>query len=157
MSFAMKLSLILTLNFLRISLSLHVAYRVNKKFENTSKSVNLFADDKRGKNICMKHICITKYMHGFTINKTCIFHHGCGKYSNLWCSSKWKMDLQVKKMKVRHSDKAKTLSPVSIITPKAKTNYSFPQLKGRTMKTYFQMNCFKPTFLKHLTEECTFC
>ena len=41
--------------------------------------------------------------------------------------------------------------------PKAKTNYSFPQLRGRTMKTYFKMNCLKPTFLKHVTEECTFC
>ena len=56
-----------------------------------------------------------------------------------------------------HSHKDKTLSPVSIITHKAKTNYPFHQLKGRTMKTYFQMNCFKLTFLKHLTEECTFC
>ena len=46
----------------------------------------------------------------------------------------------------RHSDKDKTLFPVSIITPKAKTSYSFPQLKGRTMKTYFKMKCFKPTF-----------
>ena len=75
---------------------------------------------------------------------------------NLWCSSKWKMDLQVKN-ESRHSDKGKTLSPVCIITSKAKTNYSFPQLKGRTMKTYLQMNCFKPNFLKQLTEECTFC
>ena len=41
--------------------------------------------------------------------------------------------------------------------PKAKTNYSFPQLRGRTMKTYFKMNHLKPTFLKHVTEECTFC
>ena len=41
--------------------------------------------------------------------------------------------------------------------PKAKANYSSLQLKGRTMKTYFKMNCLKPTFLKHVTEECTFC
>ena len=41
--------------------------------------------------------------------------------------------------------------------PKAKTNYSLSQLRGRTMKTYFKMNCPKPTFLKHVTEECTFC
>ena len=118
MSFAMKLSLILTLNFLRIPLLfiVHVAYRVNKKFENTNKSVNLFADNKRWKKICMKHIWITKYIHCFTINKTCIFHHGCGKYSNLRCSSKWKMYLQVKKMKVDIVTKPK-LSPLSLSSP----------------------------------------
>ena len=32
-----------------------------------------------------------------------------------------------------------------------------PRLRGRTMKTYFKMYCFKSIFLKHVTEECTFC
>ena len=118
MSFALKLSLILTLDFLRnlLLVIVHVACRVNKKFGNTIKSVNLFADDKRSKNICTKYICITKYIHCFTINKTCIFHQNIPKYSNLWCSSKWKMDLQVKKMKVDIATKAK-LSPRSLSSP----------------------------------------
>ena len=32
-----------------------------------------------------------------------------------------------------------------------------PQLRGRNMKTYFQMYCFESTFLKHVAEEWTFC
>ena len=31
------------------------------------------------------------------------------------------------------------------------------KLRVRTMKTFFKKYCFKSTFLKHLTEECTFC
>ena len=36
----------------------------------------------------------------FIFSKTCISHRGCKNYSNLWSSDKWKMDLQVKKLKV---------------------------------------------------------
>ena len=42
------------------------------------------------------------------------------------------MDLQVKKLKVEISaTPGKTLSPVPIITLKAETNYSFPQLREK--------------------------
>ena len=60
-----------SLNILRILLFfiIHVACRVNKKFRNTTKSVNLFPDHKRWKYICMKYISITKYIHCFTVNK----------------------------------------------------------------------------------------
>ena len=36
----------------------------------------------------------------FIFSQTCICQHGCEKYSNLCCSNKWKMDLQVKNLKV---------------------------------------------------------
>ena len=36
----------------------------------------------------------------FIFSQTCISHHGCEKYSNLWCSDEWKTDLEVKKLKV---------------------------------------------------------
>ena len=32
-------------------------------------------------------------------SQTSISHHRCEKYSNLWCSNKWQMDLQVKRLK----------------------------------------------------------
>ena len=84
----------------------------------------------------MKYICITKYLHCFTINKTCIFHRGCGKYSNLWCSSKWKMDLQVKKMKVNIVTKAK-LSPRSLHHPQGKKKLLIPLVKGEDYENLF--------------------
>ena len=72
------------------------------------------------------------------------------------------MDLQVKNMKVDIStnprqnsllgpyhhpqDRDKLLSPN---TPPPQ------QLRGR--KNYFKMSCFKSTFSKQVTEECTFC
>ena len=60
------------------------------------------------------------------------------------------MDLQVKKLEEEISaTPGKTLSPVPIITLKAETNYSFPQLRERPKETYFEMYCFKSTFLKH--------
>ena len=58
----------------------------------------------------------------------CIFHHGCRKYSNLWCSSKWKMDLQVKKMKVAIVTKVK-LSPWSLSSPQGKNKLLIPPVK----------------------------
>ena len=60
------------------------------------------------------------------------------------------MDLPVKKLKVDISaTPRKTLTLVPIITTKAETNYSFPQLRENTKKTCFEMYCFKSTFLKH--------
>ena len=55
-----------------------------------------------------------------------------------------------KKLKVDISATPKKNSDTGpIITPKAEANYSFHQLKGRTKKTYFEMYCFKSTFLNH--------
>ena len=85
----------------------------------------------------MKYICITKYIRCFTINKTCIFHHGCGKYSNLSCSSKWKMDLKVKKMKVDIVTKAKKLSPQSLSSPQDKNKLLIPPVKGEDYENLF--------------------
>ena len=64
-------SFIDSLNLLRILLSfiVHVGCRVNKKFRDTTKFLNLFPDQKRCKYICMKYIYITKYIHCFPINK----------------------------------------------------------------------------------------
>ena len=50
-----------------------------------------------------------------------ISYTGCEKYSNLWCSDKWKMDLQVKKLKVDISATAKKDSDTGpTIPPKQK-------------------------------------
>ena len=83
----------------------------------------------------------------FIFSQTCISHHGCEKYSNLWCSDKWKMDLQVKKLKVDISANPRKNCHWSLSSPQAETNYSFLQLRGRTKETYFERYCFKSTFL----------
>ena len=70
------------------------------------------------------------------MNKRCIFHHGCGKYSNLWFSSKWKMDLQVKKMKVDIVTKTK-LSPRSLSSPQGKNKLLIPPVKGEGYENLF--------------------
>ena len=60
------------------------------------------------------------------------------------------MDLQVKNLKVdipANPKKGSDNGP--FITPKLELNYSFPQLRERTKKTYFEMYCFKSTFLNH--------
>ena len=49
------------------------------------------------------------------------------------------------------------LSPRSLSSLSRQRQTTHPQLRGRTMKTYFKTYCFKPTFLKYVTEECTFC
>ena len=86
--------------------------------------------------------------HKFIFSQACISHHGCEKYSNLWCSDKCRMDLQVKKLKVGISATPRKNSVTgAIITLKAETNYSFPQLRER--ETCFEMYSFKSTFLKH--------
>ena len=51
------------------------------------------------------------------------------------------MDLQVKKLKVNS-----LTGPYH--HPKAETNYKFSELRERSKKTYFEMYCFKPNFLK---------
>ena len=84
----------------------------------------------------MKYISITKSIHCFTINKTRIFHLGCGKYSNLWCSSKWKIDLQVKKMKVDIVTKVK-LSPRSLSSPPRQKQITHSPNKGEDYENLF--------------------
>ena len=73
--------------------------------------------------------------HKFIFSQACISHHGCEKYSNLWCSDKCRMDLQVKKLKVDISATPRKNSVTgAIITLKAETNYSFPQLRERGLR-----------------------
>ena len=49
------------------------------------------------------------------------------------------------------------LSPWSLsLTPRPRQITHSPYLRGRTMKTYLKMYCFKLTFLKLVLEECTF-
>ena len=71
------------------------------------------------------------------------------------------MDLQVKKLKVNISTTPRqtSLSPVPIITPKQRQITHNPQLRGRTMKTYFKMYCniFKTCNKRmHFLLECPF-
>ena len=81
-------------------------------------------------------------------------HYGCEKYSNLRCSDKWKMDLQVKKLKVDLFTTPRQNSlPGTYHHSLGNENAHSLQLRGRTMKTYFKMYCFKSTFLKDVTEE----
>ena len=63
------------------------------------------------------------------------------------------------KIESRHFCYPKTkLSARSLSSsPRQRQITHFPQVRGRTMKTYLKMYCFKSTFLKHVTEECTFC
>ena len=58
------------------------------------------------------------------------------------------MDLQVKKLKAEISStpRENSVTGPPIITLKAETNYSFPQLRERPKETYFEMYCFKSTF-----------
>ena len=101
-------------------------------------------------------------LHNFyyIFSQTCIFHHDCEKYSNLWCSDKLKKYLQVKRKKERKKEsrhfyflKAK-LSPQSLsATPRQRKKYSFHTVHW----VDYEMYCFKSMFLKHITEECTFC
>ena len=83
-------------------------------------------------NISIEPIGLSS-LHKFQIfSQTCISHHGCKKYANLWCSEQWKMELQVKKIESRHFyyPKAK-LSPRSLSSPPGKRQIThFPQLRG---------------------------
>ena len=55
------------------------------------------------------------------------------------------MDVQVKKLKVGIS-----ANPTkNFVTLRAEANCSFLQLRERPKETYFEMYCFKSTFLKH--------
>ena len=70
-----------------------------------------------------------------------------------------KMDLQVKKLKPGISTNSRQNSlPDPYYYPHGNDKSLHPpHLRGRTMKTYFKMYCFKSTFLKHVIGECTFC
>ena len=63
------------------------------------------------------------------------------------------------KIESKHFYHPKTkLSPLSLsLPPRQRQITHFSQLRGRTMKTYFKIYCFKSTFLKDVTEEFTFC
>ena len=87
----------------------------------------------------------------FVLSQTCISHHGCEKYSNLWCLDKRKMDFQVNKLTVDISTnpgKNSQQSLSTILSQQRQITHS-PQLRETTKKTYFKMYCFKSTFLKH--------
>ena len=50
------------------------------------------------------------------------------------------------------------LSFRSLSPPQGRVKLLIPKLgRGRLFQTYFKMYCFKSTFLKHVTEEFTFC
>ena len=92
-------------------------------------------------------------LHNFyyIFSQTCIFHHDCEKYSNLWCSDKLKKYLQVKRKKERKKEsrhfyflKAK-LSPQSLsATPSQgrEKNTHSTQFIGSTMKCIALSQCF---------------
>ena len=85
----------------------------------------------------------------FIFSQTCISHQGC----NLWSSDKWKMDLQVKKLKVHISATPKKNSDTS--------PYHHPQGRDKLLippveKTYFKMYYFKSIFLKHCQKNALF-
>ena len=67
------------------------------------------------------------------------------------------MELQAKRSESNfHYPKAK-LFPQSLSSPSKQRQIThFPQLRGRTVKTYLKLCCFKTTFLKLLTEEYSF-
>ena len=93
--------------------------------------VSIFNFPSRPRVDCLIFLSSPLRFH-LPINVIFSSHHRCKKYSNLWCSNKWKMDLQVKKLEEEISaTPGKTLSPVPIITLKAETNYSFPQLREK--------------------------
>ena len=50
-------------------------------------------------NICIDTVGLL-FLHKFVFSQMCITHNGCENHSNLWCSGKWKIDLEIKKMKV---------------------------------------------------------
>ena len=55
--------------------------KVNKTFKNARKSLNLFPDYRKEKNICMRYICITKYTYHLTINKANFYKNSKFLYS----------------------------------------------------------------------------
>ena len=90
-------------------------------------------------------------------SQTFISHHDFEKYSYLWCSDNWKMDLQVEKLKVDIFTTSRQNSHRSLSLPTWQRQITHSPQVTRTMKTYFTMCCFKSTFLKYVTKECTFC
>ena len=68
----------------------------------------------------------------FIFSQTCISHHGCEKYSNLWCSDKWKMDLKVKKLKVDTSANPRKNSVTSLCHHhRGRDKLLIPPVKGK--------------------------
>ena len=64
----------------------------------------------------------------FIFSQTCISHHGCEKF---WGSNKWKMDLQVKKMKVDISATPKKNSVTGPYHhPQGRDKLLIPPVKG---------------------------
>ena len=63
-------------------------------------------------------------------SETCISHHGCGKFSNIWCSKLLENAFAGLKIESRHfyscSSRLKS-PPGSYHTPQAEGNYSSPQ------------------------------
>ena len=63
-----------------------------------------------------------------TPSETCIYHHGCGKFSNSYCWDYWKIHLWVKQNWICSFlliPPGKTLSQVFIITTPAEGIYPF--------------------------------
>ena len=66
----------------------------------------------------------------FIFSQTCISHHSCEKYSNLWYSDKWKMDLQVKKLNVDISATPRKICHWSLSSPQDRNKLLIPPVKG---------------------------
>ena len=91
-------------------------------------------------------------------SQTCISHHRCEKYSNLWCSNKWQMDLQVKRLK----EEISTTPWKNFVTgpyhhPQGRDKLLISSVKGEAYGNLFRNILVSVNFLKTLTEECTFC
>ena len=110
------------------------------------------------KNISIDPIIFSS-LHDFKIfSQSCIFHHGREKYSNSWCCDKWKMDLQVKKLKVDISTTHSQNSvPCPYHDPQCREKLLIPQVKGEDYENLFQNVLLKSIFIKHVIEEYTFC
>ena len=70
----------------------------------------------------------------FIFSQTCISHHGCEKYSNLWCSDKWKTDLQVKKLKEDISATQEKLCHRSLSSPSRQRQITYSPYQGRGLR-----------------------
>ena len=68
----------------------------------------------------------------------CISHHGCEKYSNLWCQISAKWNSKSKNLKqILPLPQGKNLSTVLIITPKVETAYLFPPVQWEDYENLF--------------------
>ena len=72
-------------------------------------------------------------------SQTCISHDGCEKYSNLWCSDNWKMNLQVKKLKVDISATPRKNSVTGPYHhPQGRDKLLIPRVKGEEKGNLFR-------------------